>query len=226
MVHHGHSRDQRVRHGEVTEANERDVGTPVLVQNRDDAQRASRRSAEHRSRLAAAGQKAAHRGRGGSSRRTVRVNQLVVYEEPVVRHGLAVTRQPSCRRRHPRVVADVGDVAVPVRDQVRNGVEGGPLVVGAAPGWIMRADPKLGDSYFQEFFPGVAVDQGKVIARGLSVETELGSFDNVLKIRDTSSLEPGVGAFKFFAPGVGQVLEEEFAEDEPSLFIPPEAPPP
>ena len=92
-------------------------------------------------------------------------------------------------------------------------------VDGAAPGWIMRADPMPGDSYFQEFFPGVAVDEGKVIARGLSVETEFGSFDNVLKIRDTSSLEPGVGAFKYFAPGVGQVLEEEFAEDEPSLFI-------
>ena len=92
-------------------------------------------------------------------------------------------------------------------------------VDGAAPGWIMRANPKPGDSYFQEFYPGVAVDEGEVIARGLSVETEFGSFDHVLKIRDTSSLEPGVGAFKYFAPGVGQVLEEEFAEDEPSLFI-------
>ena len=92
-------------------------------------------------------------------------------------------------------------------------------VDGAAPGWIMRANPKPGDSYFQEFYPGVAVDEGEVIARGLSVETEFGSFDHVLKIRDTSSLEPGVGAFKYFAPGVGQVLEEEFAEDEPSLFV-------
>ena len=79
-------------------------------------------------------------------------------------------------------------------------------VDGAAPGWIMRADPKPGDSYFQEFYPGVAEDEGEVIATGLSVETEFGSFDDVVKIRDTSGLEPGVGAFKYFAPGVGQVL--------------------
>ena len=49
--------------------------------------------------------------------------------------------------------------------------------------------------------------KAEVIATGLSVETEFGSFDDVLKIRDTSSLEPGVGAFKYFAarrrPGPG-----------------------
>lgn len=92
-------------------------------------------------------------------------------------------------------------------------------VDGARPGWIMRADPEPGDAYFQEFYPGVAVDQGEVVATGLSVDTGYGAFDDVIKIRDTSSLEPGVGAFKYFAAGVGQVLEEEFAEDEPSLFI-------
>ena len=92
-------------------------------------------------------------------------------------------------------------------------------VDGALPGWIMRADPQPGDSYFQEFYPGVAVDEGEVIATGLSVDTDYGPFDDVIKIRDTSGLEPGVGAYKYFAAGVGQVLEEEFAEDEPSLFI-------
>lgn len=92
-------------------------------------------------------------------------------------------------------------------------------VDGALPGWIMRADPQPGDSYYQEFYAGVAVDQGKVVATGLTVETEIGTFDDVVKIRDSSSLEPGVGAYKYFAPGVGQVLEEEFAKGEPSLFI-------
>jgi Ca2+-binding RTX toxin-like protein len=82
-------------------------------------------------------------------------------------------------------------------------------VAGAAPGWIMRADPMPGDSYFQEFFPGVAEDEGEVIATGLHVDTAFGSFDNVVKILDTSNLDPGVGAFKYFAPDVGMVLEEE-----------------
>ena len=61
-------------------------------------------------------------------------------------------------------------------------------VDGACPGWIMRANPMPGDSYFQEFYPGVAVDEGKVIARGLSVETEFGSFDE--RAQDPRHLEP------------------------------------
>ena len=94
-------------------------------------------------------------------------------------------------------------------------------VDGASPGWIMRAAPMAGDSYFQEFYAGVAEDEGEVIATGLHVETDFGSFDDVVKILDTSALEPGVGAYKYFAPGVGLVLEEEvvFSEDEPELVI-------
>ena len=94
-------------------------------------------------------------------------------------------------------------------------------VDGAAPGWIMRADPQPGDSYFQEFFAGVAEDEGEVIATGLEVETDFATFDDVVKILDTSGLDPGVGAFKYFAPGVGQVLEEEviLSEAEPELVI-------
>jgi Ca2+-binding RTX toxin-like protein len=92
-------------------------------------------------------------------------------------------------------------------------------VDGAAPGWIMRADPMPGDSYFQEFYAGVAEDEGLVIATGLDIETDFGSFQNVVKILDTSDLEPGVGAFKYFAPGIGLILEEEvvLSEVEPQL---------
>ncbi|MCV9962601.1 hypothetical protein OIU34_11895 [Pararhizobium sp. BT-229] len=92
-------------------------------------------------------------------------------------------------------------------------------VDGAQPGWIMRAAPTTGDDYFQEFYAGVAEDEGEVIATGLHVETDFGSFDDVVQILDTSALEPGVGAYKYFAPGVGLVMEEEvvFSEDEPEL---------
>ena len=60
-----------------------------------------------------------------------------------------------------------------------------------------------------------------MIATGLEVETDFATFDGVVKILDTSGLEPGMGAFKYFAPGVGQVLEEEvvLSEEEPELVI-------
>ncbi|WP_349437127.1 calcium-binding protein [Pararhizobium sp. A13] len=92
-------------------------------------------------------------------------------------------------------------------------------VDGAAPGWIMRAAPTAGDDYFQEFYAGVAEDEGEVIATGLHVDTDFGSFDDVVKILDTSALDPGLGAYKYFAPGIGLVMEEEvvLSEDEPEL---------
>ncbi|HVK92799.1 MAG TPA: calcium-binding protein, partial [Mycoplana sp.] len=92
-------------------------------------------------------------------------------------------------------------------------------VAGGKPGWIMRATPVVGDSYLQEFFAGVAEDEGKVIATDLHVDTKFGSFDKVVKILDTSALEPGVGAYKYYAPGVGVVLEEElvFSQKNPEL---------
>jgi Ca2+-binding RTX toxin-like protein len=95
-------------------------------------------------------------------------------------------------------------------------------VAGALPGWIMEVDPTVGDSYFQEFFPGIAVDEGEVVATGLDVEIDSGEFEDVIKILDTSALEPGAGDFKYFAPGIGMVLEEEGilpAPKDPELVV-------
>lgn len=95
-------------------------------------------------------------------------------------------------------------------------------VDGGQPGYIMLASPTASDKYFQEFYAGIAEDQGEVIATGLTVETELGTFNDVVKILDTSPLEPDVGAFKYFAPGVGMVFEEEIelaAPDDPEVIV-------
>ena len=95
-------------------------------------------------------------------------------------------------------------------------------VDGALPGWIMEAAPVVGDSYFQEFYAGVAEDEGEVVATGFDLDTDFGSFANVVKILDTSTLDPGVGAFKYYAPGIGQVYEEEIllaAPDDPELIL-------
>jgi hypothetical protein len=85
----------------------------------------------------------------------------------------------------------------------------------------VEARPKTGDSYFQEFYEDVAEDEGEVIATKLHVDIDFGSFNKVIKILDTSSFELDVGAFKYYAPNIGMVTEEEFVfgEPEPELII-------
>ena len=80
---------------------------------------------------------------------------------------------------------------------------------GAQPGWIMRAEPGFGAGYFQEFAPGVAVDEAIVVGVDQEVEIGLGTFDGVLRTLETTALEPDIAEFKNYAPGIGVVLVEE-----------------
>jgi hypothetical protein len=92
-------------------------------------------------------------------------------------------------------------------------------VDGALPGWIMEALPRVGDAYYQEFLPGVAVDEALVTARGLTLDVDDRTYNRVLQIREESALEPGIFGFKYYAPGVGMVREEEFNEDGELEFV-------
>jgi hypothetical protein len=80
-------------------------------------------------------------------------------------------------------------------------------VNGALPGIIMLADPHVGTAYRQEFFRGAAEDKGKVVALGEHVSVPAGSFGNVVVTEDFTSLEPSVLERKYYAPGIGVVLE-------------------
>jgi hypothetical protein len=79
---------------------------------------------------------------------------------------------------------------------------------GARAGIVMEAHPRVGDTYRQEFSPGVAEDQATVLSRDASVTVPYGSFHHVLRTRDFTALEPGVVENKFYARGVGSVLEK------------------
>ncbi len=76
-------------------------------------------------------------------------------------------------------------------------------VDGAKPGIIMKATPKVGDSYRQELYTGVAEDMGEVLGLNESVTVPFGTFENCLKTKDFTPLEPGVAEHKYYAPGVG-----------------------
>jgi hypothetical protein len=97
-------------------------------------------------------------------------------------------------------------------------------VDGAQPGFIMLANPQVGDHYFQEFAPDIAVDEGLVTALGLNVSTGLGDFSDVLQIYETTALEPDEREFKYYAPGLGlfliqEDLDEQFANPEFTLEL-------
>jgi hypothetical protein len=86
-------------------------------------------------------------------------------------------------------------------------------VDGALPGIIMPADPKVGDSYRQEYYPGEAEDMAEVIsldgaALNDAVATPHGSFgENVLVTKDWNPLEPNILEHKYYAPGIGLIGE-------------------
>jgi hypothetical protein len=80
-------------------------------------------------------------------------------------------------------------------------------VGGAQPGVVMLAQPTVGESYHQEFLRGEAEDVGTVVAIDVRVSVPYGSFDHVLVTEDTTPLEPQILEHKFYAPGIGVVLE-------------------
>jgi hypothetical protein len=80
-------------------------------------------------------------------------------------------------------------------------------VDGAMPGILMLAHPKIGTKYQQEFAEGVAEDMAMVLSLSKSVEVPYGSFEGCLKTQEWTALAPGAREFKFYAPGVGLVLE-------------------
>jgi hypothetical protein len=71
----------------------------------------------------------------------------------------------------------------------------------------MKANPQVGDIYRQEFLLGEAEDAAEVLALGESVTVPFGTFNNCLKTADFTPLEPDVLEHKFYAPGMGLVLE-------------------
>ena len=89
-------------------------------------------------------------------------------------------------------------------------------VDGALAGIIMYADPaaRIGEAYYQEFYEGEAEDKGEVLEVGLTVTVPAGTFEDVVMTRDWNPLEPGVFERKYYAPGVGVILEEVEGTDE------------
>ncbi len=78
---------------------------------------------------------------------------------------------------------------------------------GARFGLYMPGLPLLRARYLQEIASGVAMDRGEIFSLSETVKVPAGEFKNCLKTEDSSQIEPAK-EFKFYAPGIGLVQEE------------------
>jgi hypothetical protein len=92
-------------------------------------------------------------------------------------------------------------------------------VDGAQPGIVMLGDPRVGDAYRQEYYQGEAEDLGRVIGLHESVSVPYDSSSDVLVTEDWTPLEPKVLENKFYARGVGVVLERRVKGGEEVLRL-------
>lgn len=77
---------------------------------------------------------------------------------------------------------------------------------GARPGIYILANPKVGDSYKQENYPGVAEDTVDVLSINETVTVPFGTFKNCVKTYDYTPLNPDSREHKWHCPGVGALV--------------------
>lgn len=78
---------------------------------------------------------------------------------------------------------------------------------GATFGLAMPGHPTVGDRFYEELAPGVALDRAEVVATDETVVTPAGTFEHCVHLKETSELEPSEVSHTWFAPGVGMVKD-------------------
>lgn len=80
----------------------------------------------------------------------------------------------------------------------------------AVPGMLMPAAPEVGATFYEEYAPAMeAMDYGRIDAVGLVLEGPAGRFEEVVRVFESSLVEPEDREFKLYAPGQGLVRVEE-----------------
>ena len=82
-------------------------------------------------------------------------------------------------------------------------------VDGARFGLMVPGKPKVGDKYYQEIAPKVAMDRVEIVSTDETLKTPAGTFERCLHLKETTPLESGA-SHKWYAPGVGMVKDDEF----------------
>jgi hypothetical protein len=77
----------------------------------------------------------------------------------------------------------------------------------AKPGIVMMGQPVVGEEYRQEYYRGEAEDMAEVLSLNASATVPFGTYSNCLQTKDWTPLEPGIAESKYYAPGIGLVME-------------------
>lgn len=77
---------------------------------------------------------------------------------------------------------------------------------GAKHGILLPGSLRVGDRYYQEQAPGVAMDRAENVSTNVTFQCAAGTFINCLKTRETTPLESGT-EYKLYAPGIGLVQD-------------------
>jgi len=76
-------------------------------------------------------------------------------------------------------------------------------------GLAMPGRPKPKMRYYQEQAPGVAMDRAEIVSLTETCKTPAGTFQRCLKVKETNALELLSSEYKYYAPGIGLVRDED-----------------
>jgi len=79
----------------------------------------------------------------------------------------------------------------------------------AAFGLFIPGKPQVGDRYYQELAPKVAMDRAEVVSVNETLRLPAGVFTNCVRTKESSAIEIGSES-KWYAPGVGIVRDADF----------------
>jgi hypothetical protein len=80
---------------------------------------------------------------------------------------------------------------------------------GARFGLMIPGRPRVGQKFYQELAPKVAMDRVEVVSTDEKLTTPAGTFEHCMHLMETTPLEGDV-SHKWYAPGIGMVKDDEF----------------
>lgn len=76
-------------------------------------------------------------------------------------------------------------------------------------GLLMPGMPTLKMKFYQEIAPDVAMDRAEIVSLDETCETPAGTFSGCMKVKEGSAIELFAKEYKYHAPGIGLVRDED-----------------